>query len=334
MNYVHIVNRNELSSSLLTASYSRNIFLEISLSLTATRSLSGSKNNSVFLSLSRAFDKNLSANLSNSQTNSIHQSSVQLLRALPQGPGYGYSLTGGTGTMNSSNIKQGSLSLQNNMGTYIGQVNESPGQLSYSLNVSGSAVLLGGKPYLTHNLYNGSFGVVQVSGIPDIDVYANNQVISRTDKNGNALVPNLLPYQETVIAIDVNQIPLNVAIDSASLTVAPYYSSGIMIRFPVKVIRGCTLIVKQAVGENVPEGAMVTVGQPENQFIVGSGGEVYLTGLDNENNVDISWESHHCQFSFTLPPVDEKNPIPELGTFICKEIADEKGKLAPLKTNA
>lgn len=323
---LHEINRGQPSSNMVTASYSRDIFFEIALSLTVTNQLSGTKNQGVFLSLSRTLDNQTSVSMVNNQQNGIHQSSAQLLRALPPGPGYGYSLTAGTGTQTSSNIKQGSFSYQNDIGTYVAQINEMPGQINYSLNAVGSIVLLDGTPYLTRNLYNNSFGVAKVPGMPNVDVYVNNQVVSHTNKKGNALIPNLLPYQETQVAIDTNQIPLNTNIDASSRTVAPYYRSGIIINFPVKVIRSGTITVKQASGVNVPEGASVTIVGQKDDFIVGGEGEVYLTGLDNENIVDINWEEHHCQFTLKVPPVNPQDLIPELGVFICKEVTNEENK--------
>lgn len=322
VNYIRIINRNQPGNNMLTASFSRNIFFEISMSLSAMTNLGGTRNKGVFLTLNRALGTNTAVNLSNSQQNGIHQESLQIIRSLPVGPGYGYSLTGTTGTGTSLNSTQSSVSLQNDIGTYIAQMNQSPGLISYSLNVMGSIIGMGGRPYLTRNLNNNSFGVVQLPDMPNVKVYTNNQLTAITDKHGNALLPNLLPYQNTEVSINAKELPLNTLVGATTQLVAPYYSSGIIIPFSAKVIRSAILVLKQATGEPVPEGAVATVAGEKEEFLVGTEGETYLTGLDNENKVDVVWEEHHCQFSFTSPPANPNDPIPELGNMTCKEIAD------------
>jgi len=323
-NYVREINRDEPGNDLIIMTLSRNIFFDIALSVSGQTNLSGTRNKGVFLTLTRSLGTDTSGAILNSIENDVHQESVQVIRSLPQGPGYGYNFIGTTGS--SENNKLASVSYQNDIGTYQGGVTQNNGITSYSLNIQGAAVYLGGQSYLMRNLNGNSFAVVQTPGFSNVDVYVNNQLSAVSDKNGNALIPDLLPYQETPIRIDPNTLPLNANIGETSVTVAPYYSSGIIVPFAVKSIRGVILTVKQSSGEFVPEGSVVTVPKQTEEYVVGSNGQTYLTNLDPTDRVDVNWEGHHCQFVLTLPPLDPKNPVPDLGTFICNEVKNEQTK--------
>jgi outer membrane usher protein len=324
--YLHEINRENPSTNVISGTVTRNIFFGISLSVSGQTNLSGEENKGVFISLTRSLGENTSGNINNSIQNSSHQESVGVTRSLPQGPGYGYSLIGATGS--DVNNKLGSVSYQNDIGTYQGQVVQNNGFTIYSLNVQGAAVYLGGQSYLTRNLNGNSFAVVQTPGFKDVDVYLNNQLTARSDKNGNALIPNLLPYQETAIKIDPNTLPLSANIGETSVVVAPYYSSGIIVPFAVKNVSGVTFILKQASGSLVPEGSVVHVEGQKEEYIVGSGGQAYLANLGSSNKVTVEWEGHHCQMIISIPESNPKNnPILDLGTLTCKEIVFNENQM-------
>jgi outer membrane usher protein len=317
--YLKQINRDTPGNNILSGTFSRNIFFNIALSLSGQTNLSGARNKGVFLTLTRSLGENTSGSILNSEQNDSHQESIGISRSLPQGPGYGYSLYGTTGT--DVNSKLGSLSYQNDIGTYQGEITQNNGLTNYSINVQGGAVYLGGQSYLTRSLQGNSFAVVQTPGFKDVDVYINNQLTTRTDKNGNALVPNLLPYQETTVHIDPNTLPITADIETTSKIAAPYLNSGVLVPFGIENISGATLILKQASGTFVPEGSTIKVKGQIEESIVGSDGQVYLTNLSGSNTIDVNWEGHHCEFTLFLPQSSTKNTIPDLGTIICKEVS-------------
>lgn len=317
--YLKQINREASSTNIVSGTFTRNILFGIALSVSGQTNLSGEKNKGVFVTLTRSLGQNTSGNILNSIQNDSHQQSIGINRSLPQGPGYGYSLIGATGT--DVNSKLGSVSYQNDIGTYQGQITQNNGLTNYSVNVQGGAVYLGGQSYLIRNLQGNSFAVVQTPGYNNVDVYINNQLTTRTDKNGNALVPNLLPYQETAVRIDPNTLPITANIETTSKIVAPYYSSGVLVPFGVENINGATLVLKQATGEVVPEGSIIKVQGQTDESIVGSDGQVYLTNLSGLHKIDVNWEGHHCQFTLSVPQSHTSNSIPDLGTIICKEVA-------------
>jgi outer membrane usher protein len=325
-NYIRQINRDQPGNNMVSATFTRNLFFDFSLSATGMTNLGGTKNKGVFLTVTRSLGDQTNVNLSNSVQNDAHQSGIQIQRNLPTGPGYGYSLAGATGT--SVNSKLGSLSLQNDVGTYTGQILQFDGVSTETLNAEGAIILMGDHTYLSRNLNNTSFAVVQVPGFPDVDVSVYNQVAARTDRYGNALIPNLQPYQEATIAINTNQLPLNSIVNASSLTMTPYYNSGVVIPFPVKYIRNATLTVKQASGDYIPEGVSAGLSGEPPEFIVGTEGQTYFTGLNDVNTVNFIWDEHVCQITFKVPPPDPNNSVPDLGEFVCNEVTDAKARKA------
>lgn len=318
-------NRNMPSANFILASYSTSFFKEIGLSFTMINSLGGIPNHSAFLSLIHSFGSDESGsdttlNFTRADDNNARQYTMQLLKSLPPGPGWGYNITANRtgGNSNSSNSNIGSISYQNNIGTYLAQVNTNQGQHEiYSANIMGSVVNLNQHYYLSRSITN-SFGVVKVSTFPNVNVYANNLLVGTTNEDGSVLVPNLLPYEDTKIKIETRGLPFDAKIGDTEKYVAPYYLSGIVVPFDVKVTRNAILTVKLASGQVIPQGATVSVEGVKETTVVGLDGEVYLTDLNERNKVTVAWADQQCQFEFTLPVKNPKNPVPDLGSFVCR----------------
>jgi outer membrane usher protein len=99
----------------------------------------------------------------------------------------------------------------------------------------------------------------------------------------------------------------------------PYFRSGLVLKFPVKRSRGALLSVVLENGEPLPAGAQVQIigdNILENElFPTGMRGEVYLTGLETDNQLRIIWREQSCEF--VLPFPETTDPLPHLGTYIC-----------------
>ena len=99
--------------------------------------------------------------------------------------------------------------------------------------------------------------VVQVPGYADVGIYADNQLSTRTDSKGNALLTGLRSYQKNSVRIEQSDIPLDAQIDTLQLDAVPYFRSGLVLKFPVKRSRGALLSVVLENGEPLPAGAQV-----------------------------------------------------------------------------
>ncbi|HVC28964.1 MAG TPA: FimD/PapC C-terminal domain-containing protein, partial [Gammaproteobacteria bacterium] len=164
----------------------------------------------------------------------------------------------------------------------------------------------------------GAFGLVEVPGMPNVTVYADNQAIGTTDKNGDALVPIMRPYQNNPISLDAGSLPLSSQVNSLQQNAVPRFNSGVVVKFPITSTRGATLTINLQDGKPLPAGAIVQIEGQQQSFPVGFDGEVYLTRLATQNTLRTSWDHQSCEISVILP--ETKDPLPDLGIYICKGV--------------
>ena len=103
-------------------------------------------------------------------------------------------------------------------------------------------MVFGGDTFLSRTIDQG-FGVVQVPGYANVQVYADNQPVAVTNDKGNALVPRLRPYEDNSIRIEQADLPLDAEIDTLQLKAVPFRRSGVEVIFPVRRSLGALLIM-------------------------------------------------------------------------------------------
>jgi outer membrane usher protein len=91
------------------------------------------------------------------------------------------------------------------------------------------------------------------------------------------------------------------------------------VKFPIKHSRGATFTVFLEDGKPLPVGAVVQEVGRDETYSVGYGGEVYVTGLGESTHLRASWSDQSCEFDVRFTP--SIDPLPDLGTFICKGVS-------------
>jgi outer membrane usher protein len=182
-----------------------------------------------------------------------------------------------------------------------------------SLQVRGAATWLDGKLQAARAV-DGSFAIVDVAGLADVPVYVENQLVTRTDRNGRALLHNLLSYEANRISIEPLDLPLNTSIAQRTLTLRPGYRSGIVARFPVERISPGVFRLLQVDGTPVPAGAAVEFNG--GRYTVAMDGFTYVTTLDHGLAGSASWNGGACAFRVEPPPSDD--PLPDMGEVLCR----------------
>jgi len=161
-----------------------------------------------------------------------------------------------------------------------------------------------------------AFGVVDVSGYPNVKVYAENQLIGKTDSNGLRAIPNLRSYQSNSITIDPTDIPFDAQLESTQVNAVPYYRSGAYVKFPINKEKAATLRVLQKDQTPVPAGALFQVNGDGGTFPVSDDGVLFLKYLKEKNHVTGRWQDQLCEIDIDYPPTDD--PLPDLGEFVCQ----------------
>lgn len=314
-NYTQQAFRDRTGNKILTAGYRRKIGRQGNLTASVTRLLSGDAKTSFNLSFSLPLGNRTNASINTSAQPGREHASLQVNRSVPAGSGLGYRLAAGVGD---SDRRAAEVSAQNGIGAYNLAVDQLEGQAAFRGSASGGVAFLGGSAFLSRRITD-SFAVVQVPDYSDVGIYADNQLVARTDADGKALLPRLRPYQKNLVRIEQADLPLDAQIDAIQLNAVPYFRSGLLLRFPVKRSRGALLTVVLENGEPLPAGALAEIiGDSDEEnglFPIGLRGELYLTGLTASNRLRITWLKQSCEFVLTFPESTE--PLPYLGTYTC-----------------
>ena len=317
VNYTQQALRDLEEQKSVSASYVSEVAGIGNLSASLTRYLSGEAKTVFGLNFSMNLDlgKRRNANINVSAKPGRNNANLQLNRKSPAGGGVGYRLVSGLGD---TDRREAEVSLQNGVGNYSLAAGQSQGQTAFRGSATGGVAFLGGSSFFSRRITD-SFALVQVPGYADVGIYADNRLSTRTDSKGNALLTGLRSYQKNPVRIEQSDIPLDAQIDTLQLDAVPYFRSGLVLKFPVKRSRGALLSVVLENGEPLPAGAQVVIIDKnilENElFPTGMGGEVYLTGLEAENQLRVIWREQSCEFALTFP--ETTDPLPHLGTYIC-----------------
>jgi outer membrane usher protein len=314
MAYIQRDNRNQPDNQIVSLNFSRTLAMEWVLGLYAFKSLKGVQDYACGMVLTHALGSRTTASVNVVQRNGTGSTDFQLQQNLPAGSGVGYRLLAG---VESSERLDGTVTLQNDYGTYAFEAARFQSVDAYRASASGALAVLGGRVFLARQLGD-SFAVVRVPGYPDVQVYAENQPVARTDSKGLALVPGLRPYQNNRIAIEQADLPLDARVDALEVTAVPYFRSGYDLVFPIEKSNGALIRIVMSDGRPIPPGAQVHIVHRVDVFPVAMDGQVYLSGLKRLNQIEVAWDNSHCELQ--VPYTDMDSPLPHLGSFLCKEI--------------
>lgn len=324
MGYVAQERRDATRTELLSLSYSTQLGRAAFLGFSALRTLSGTPSDYVGAFVVVPLDNrtHFSANAQRSTVGAGASSSLfntQIQRSLVPGDTWGYRLQA-----SDDGAIQAEVNLQNSVGDYTLAAAQRDGVSAQRVGASGGVAALGGALFASRRISD-SFALVQVPGYADVRVYKNNQLIGRTDRSGNALVPGVRAYEVNPLTIEALDLPMDARVDALQRDAVAYYRSGVVLRFPVGRARAATLKVRLPNGTWLPAGATVRLESPQQfealdradtVFAVGFDGQVYVSGLSERNVLIASWPGQRCRLAMEFIASDE--PLPFLGEFLCE----------------
>ncbi len=315
--YVSQLTRGLPAARLVTMNYSVSVGTHSALSFSVLRNLSVETTTRFFALFSTPLGTSTSMNLNaqSSRGGSSDNTDVfatTLQRNLPSGEGGGYRLQA-----RRDGDLEASGSWQNNIGTYTVDAAHDRGVDALRLNATGGIALLGGAVFMSRRI-DQSFAVVRIADYPNVHVFADNQAAGITGADGSALLPRLRAYDINSISVDQRDLPLDAEVGSLKLDAVPYYRSGIEISFPIRHANAATFTLHLENGKPMPVGATVKVVGSEENYTVGYDGEVYVAGLSAITRLRATWRNKQCEFEVGYPASDD--PLPDLGTFICKGV--------------
>ncbi|HDR2471853.1 TPA: fimbrial biogenesis outer membrane usher protein [Enterobacter soli] len=138
-----------------------------------------------------------------------------------------------------------------------------------------------------------------------------NQTGVETDFRGYTAVPFVTAYRHNTIALDTETFPDDTDVTHAAQVVTPTRGAVVRASFNTRVGNRVLMLLTQN-GKPLPFGATVTTQDKDSEFIVGSGGQTYLSGMPQRGTLSVSWgesASEHCVAEYALTDEKDKNSI-------------------------
>lgn len=282
------------------------------LNFTASQLRGANRGTSAFLTftlpLGKACTASVGARRERSDDRRHDRAEATLQKTAPVGRGFGYRVNAATGgdlrADWTAHFDATALTLETVRNEGVG---------AHRATLTGGLVWLGGQLNATRQV-DDSFALVDVGGIPDVQVFLENQPVARTDARGRALIRDLRPYEPNRISIDPARLPIDTWIDAGSATVSPAFRSGTEVAFALRRERGVVLRLRMSDGTAVPAGATVELGG--RSWPVAQQGLAYLVPGDEPSRAIATWTGGRCAFELRRPAGED--PLPDLGTIACE----------------
>nr|WP_315252742.1 fimbria/pilus outer membrane usher protein [uncultured Duganella sp.] len=296
--------------------YSVSLGLGVYLSASAFRDFRDDKARGVYFSLSGSFSDRISASASRNRQNDVRATSYTMQRTADYGGGFGWGLQ--SSDSNGNRTRQAQLTYLGNYGQVTGYTMDSNGLRNSSVDVSGSLVLMDNSVHAAR-LVGAGFGLVSTDGVGGVPVLQENQIIGTTSSSGYMLVPNLSPYLQNQVGIDISRLPLDARIVSSSQSVVPARMSGVLVRFPVEKYEAASVILHDAAGKPLAAGSTVLHVESGNATVVGFDGVAFIDHLQPLNHLRVTLDGVPCVFEFTYDAASG-NALTTLGPLVCKGV--------------
>ena len=303
--------------STYTANYSIRVFAQSSLTLSATRVDGGdATGRSIGVSLLIPLDGRINATAATTH----HAGHTDGYATVSKGLGIeaGAAWRALAGRREGQNYAEGGVYYQGSRGLVTADASASDTQSTVRLGAQGGLVFADGTLFASRKLQD-SFALVEVPGYPDVGVGFQSTVLSRTDSNGKALVPQLQPYRTNTLRLDPNELPISAELDNIEIAVVPPARSGVKVTFPVRSGRGALVRIVLDDGQPAPAGADLELVGDTKEFFVARRGEAFVTGLKDKNRLRIKWQGRSCEFDVELPP-GKPDDIARVGPYVCSGV--------------
>lgn len=300
----------------LSANVSFRVGQRSSLTVSATKVSGNNSGSSVGLSFVMPLDGQLSLASSYTTRGGQNEGFVSANKGLTSETGIGWRALAGT-RLNSLYSEAG-VYFQGNQSQLSADVSASKNQQNLRLGAQGGLVFTDGQLFASRRVQD-SFALVEVPGYPNVGIGFQGSDLTRTNADGVALLPRLLPYQANNIRLNPNELPINAEIDDIEQVVIPAGRSGVKVTFPVRGGRAALIKLVFDDGEPAPAGAELELLGDKKEFFVARRGEAFITGLQNKNSLKLKWNGASCAISITLDDI-KSDDIARIGPLTCSGV--------------
>ncbi|EIO7469647.1 fimbrial biogenesis outer membrane usher protein [Salmonella enterica subsp. enterica] len=192
-------------------------------------------------------------------------------------------------------------------------------QRRFDYGIEGGAVIHAHGLTLSQGLGE-TVALVEAPGAAGVSV--SNQTGVKTDFRGYTIVPYVTPYRESTVSLETATLPDGADVELTSQVITPTRGAITRAHFDTRIGKRVLMTLTRPGGEVVPFGAMVTNRDASNATgaIVGDGGQVYLTGLNDTGTAIAKWgtgTNMQCLVSWRLPEAVPPSGVTEINA-TCK----------------
>ncbi|MBB72429.1 MAG: hypothetical protein CMF50_08530 [Legionellales bacterium] len=306
VSYTNRIGRSEPNLAIATLSYSKNLAKRLYLNANILKQYGSTHNKEIFIALVYSPSPDYTASISASDDQLTgKQGTVQFSKNLPTNTGYGYNLSQSAG---SNPQTQADVIAQSDYGQYQARYAHVNDTDNYEINTNGSVILFNQQVRAARRVTD-SFALVNLPGQQNIPIYFSNQLITTTNRNGYAFIPNIRAYQENNISIHPDELPINTTIESAEEVVKPYYHSGVLVTFSVATTVNYEITLVSKNNKPVAPGSEVYIPALDKYFPVGYDGQVFIVADKPLSSIagKVTTKHHQCRFNQSLDSLKQTN---------------------------
>lgn len=196
----------------------------------------------------------------------------------------------------------------------------------------GGWLWLGDQAVTGRSLGEAATARVELDGLPGIPVWLNRRPVAVTDAHGRAWLHGLRPWEDNVIGIDADRLPIDAVVPAHEWRLRPPGESVVAARLPVRRARAALLQVRLADGRPVPAGSWLAdrTGRRLPGARFAAGGWVFLNNLHPTEgsalpggaapagSLIVETPDGACRIDGVTPPSDD--PQPTVGPLTCHEV--------------
>lgn len=313
--FTRLVQANVGTSLIGSVSWSRNIFFDASVFLSAYTNIGSRRQSGIFAGLTVPLGPKIVASMGATSGAGGYVVSTDVSRALDLEDGsYGYRLHDSEGNYHNA-LRSAAGSYRSRWARFHAGVSQQGKSATGAFEAVGAVATLGNGVFFSNRI-DDAFAVVDAAA-PDVAVYQENRLVGRTDSSGRLLVPYLRSYQRNNISIDTSNLPVNADAEATQQTVVPAYRNGVRVDFGVRPqVAGAVVILHGPDGKPIKPGLGGVVEGSNEKFVVGYDGRAYVTGLAASNTARVSFGLSECRASFDYAPSQNSQVV--IGPVVCR----------------
>lgn len=293
----------------------------LSLFLSATRTRAASSwSTGGYAALGLGFGSRGMATASTEMVGGAARAAIDVQHSAPVGQGFGYRVRA-AGLGEQAGLVDGELRAQTRFLQADLRQSVIGGRRETWAQVNGSLVAIGGRVLAARPVQDG-FALVRVPEVAGVRAYVSHQEMGRTDRRGDLLVPNLVPYYGNQIAIADADVPVDRTLTHRQMLLAPPYRGGAIAEFPAtreqRLAGSVTIVGQGPLGGARALDATLTIDTPAGplETWLGTDGDFYVEGLGpGRYRARVISGDLRCSLTLDVPASDQ--PVARLGAVAC-----------------